>query len=103
MRKFFRTYNTRFKEMIDENILKQTTPNGLKAVLEEFQTDIEAVRVDEQLDRLERNRLLLTYYSKVEEPFLTGDTVKVFYRQDLRKFTLKTPYLGASAICLHWM
>jgi len=23
--------------------------------------------------------------------------------QDLRKLTLKTPYVGASAICPHWM
>ena len=81
--------------MIDENILKQTTPNGLKAVLEEFQTDIEAVRVDEQLDRLERNRLLLTYYSKVEEPFLAGDTVKVFYRDEPKKAILLGFYVDS--------
>ena len=68
------------KEMIDEIILKQKTPEGLRAVLEEFQMDIETVKNDEQLDKLEKNRLLLIYYSNLEDPFLAGDRVEICYK-----------------------
>ena len=46
------------------------------------------MRVDEQLGKLEKNRLLLIYYSKVKYPFLAGDTVKVFYKNEPKKAIL---------------